>query len=90
MPGLIEGVRARHFEFDGSFGKGLEEIFVGDARAEQAGENPDQKNFASFPSSRSSGKHASRGADASEPSFPMPPAIASLGSRVTSFRMAVG
>ena len=47
--GLFEGIRARNFEIDGSFGEGLEEIFVRHARAEQAGENPDQKDFRVVP-----------------------------------------
>ena len=41
---LFERGRAGNLEFDGSFREGLEEISMGDSRAEQARENPDQQN----------------------------------------------
>jgi len=48
-PCLFERGRARNLEFDGSFREGLEEISMGDSRAEQSRENPDQENFLVVP-----------------------------------------
>ena len=42
--GLLERGLARHLEIDGRFREGLEEVTVGDARAQQCGEQPEQEH----------------------------------------------
>ena len=42
--GLLERGLARHLEIDGRFREGLEEVTVGDAGAQQSGEQPEQEH----------------------------------------------
>ena len=47
--GGVEGIGTRNFEFDRGFGKCAEEKRIGNARAKNACENPDQQNFCVIP-----------------------------------------
>ena len=88
---LFQRGRAGNFEVNGGFGERPEEILVRHARAEEAGENPDQKNSCVLsPLSRSSGNDCLRWRRTSSrvdptsmaPSFPMRQAIASIGAGI--------
>ncbi len=79
LPGSLQCVSTRNLEFHGSFRERLKEILIRHARAEQSGENPDQKKFGVVPVESLQRQARLPYAGTNNPSFPMRQSIASIG-----------